>query len=170
MIGALVGIFWKALLLIRITQNGRRPAPNGAHRNWTYLGWDGVLGVFGVIGVVAMHSLWPRPGMRLKLGTRFSDRARTPCRSPPRTIGPSRTSPLQARRSCGLQTHQGLMRSQATLRYSSHVPRTGASAISRAWTGIGACNASTASRGSSIGRAHAKPSATTSMSTAARRS
>ena len=28
--------FWKALLLIRITQNGRRPAPGGAHRNWTY--------------------------------------------------------------------------------------------------------------------------------------
>ncbi len=28
--------FWKALLLIRITQNGRRPAPYGAHRNWTY--------------------------------------------------------------------------------------------------------------------------------------
>jgi hypothetical protein len=28
--------FWKALLLIRITQNGRRPAPIGAHRNWTY--------------------------------------------------------------------------------------------------------------------------------------
>ena len=28
--------FWKALLLIRITQNGRRPAPDGAHRNWTY--------------------------------------------------------------------------------------------------------------------------------------
>jgi hypothetical protein len=28
--------FWKALLLIRITPNGRRPAPNGAHRNWTY--------------------------------------------------------------------------------------------------------------------------------------
>ncbi len=25
--------FWKALLLIRITQNGRRPAPYGAHRN-----------------------------------------------------------------------------------------------------------------------------------------
>jgi len=25
---------WKALLLIRITQNGRRPTPYGAHRNW----------------------------------------------------------------------------------------------------------------------------------------
>jgi hypothetical protein len=30
--------FWKALLfkLIRITQNGRRPTPYGAHRNWTF--------------------------------------------------------------------------------------------------------------------------------------
>ncbi len=27
--------FWKALLLIRITQNGRRPTPYGAHRNVT---------------------------------------------------------------------------------------------------------------------------------------
>jgi hypothetical protein len=27
--------FWKALLLIRITQQGRRPTPYGAHRNWT---------------------------------------------------------------------------------------------------------------------------------------
>ena len=32
-----VSFFWKALLLIRITQNGRRPAPGGAHRNWTYI-------------------------------------------------------------------------------------------------------------------------------------
>jgi hypothetical protein len=28
--------FWRALLLIRINQNGRRPAPYGAHRNWTH--------------------------------------------------------------------------------------------------------------------------------------
>ena len=28
-------LFWKALLKIRSTQNGRRPAPSGAHRNWT---------------------------------------------------------------------------------------------------------------------------------------
>ncbi len=39
--------FWEALLLIRITQNGRRPTPYGAHRNWTYLmphTWPGLTG------------------------------------------------------------------------------------------------------------------------------
>ena len=37
--------FWKALrlLLIRITQNGRRPTPNGVHRNWTYRGLSTVV-------------------------------------------------------------------------------------------------------------------------------
>ena len=31
--------FWKALLLISIAHNGRRPAPSGAHRNWPYWDW-----------------------------------------------------------------------------------------------------------------------------------
>jgi hypothetical protein len=30
-----VFFFWKALLKIRSTQNGRRPTPYGVHRNWT---------------------------------------------------------------------------------------------------------------------------------------
>ena len=33
---ALRHLFWKALLLIRLTQTGRRPTPSGVHRNWTY--------------------------------------------------------------------------------------------------------------------------------------
>jgi hypothetical protein len=34
--------FWKALCLISITQNGRRPAPIGAHRNWALMACESV--------------------------------------------------------------------------------------------------------------------------------